>query len=107
MGQTGRRSIATHILAVKIALAAAHFHGIGVAHAGPWNTSVNRGLEGLECSSYAPLIYRPSLPPRCIGRYRTRRTKPGSGQTSPASGASLATPPVRVGSPTLPKRGTS
>src|SRR5215208_8496215 len=42
MGQTGRRSIATHILAVKIALAAAHFHGFGVAHAGPWVTWVNR-----------------------------------------------------------------
>jgi hypothetical protein len=39
MGQTGRRSIATHILAVKIALAAAHFHSVGVALAGPWDTS--------------------------------------------------------------------
>jgi hypothetical protein len=43
MGQTGRRSIATHILAVKIAFATAHFHSFGVALAGPWNTSVNRG----------------------------------------------------------------
>jgi hypothetical protein len=43
MGQTGRRSIATHILAVKIALAATHFHGVGVALAGPWNTWVNKG----------------------------------------------------------------
>jgi hypothetical protein len=38
MGQTGRRSIATHILAVKIVSAAAHFHSFGVALAGPWNT---------------------------------------------------------------------
>jgi hypothetical protein len=38
MGQTGRRSITTHILAVKIDLAAAHFHSFGVALAGPWNT---------------------------------------------------------------------
>src|ERR671910_39238 len=38
MGQTGRRSIATHILAVKIDLAAAHFHGFGVARQGPWIT---------------------------------------------------------------------
>jgi hypothetical protein len=35
MGQTGRRSSATHILAEKIALAAAHFHGFGVARQGP------------------------------------------------------------------------
>src|SRR5215217_1526026 len=28
---------------VKIALAAAHFHGIGVARQGPWLTWVNRG----------------------------------------------------------------
>jgi hypothetical protein len=26
---------------VKIALAAAHFHGFGVARQGPWNTWVN------------------------------------------------------------------
>src|SRR5215203_2130320 len=45
MGQTGRRSIATHILAVKIALATTHFHGFGVAHQGPWNTSVNKGKK--------------------------------------------------------------
>jgi hypothetical protein len=45
MGQTGRRSIATHILAVKIALAAAHFHDFGVARQGPWNTWVNIGQE--------------------------------------------------------------
>jgi hypothetical protein len=38
MGQTGRRSIATHILAVKIVSAVAIFHGFGVALAGPWNT---------------------------------------------------------------------
>ena len=43
MGQTGRRSIATHILAVKIALVAAHFHGFGVARQGPWVTWVNKG----------------------------------------------------------------
>ena len=35
------RSIATHILAVKIALAAAYFHGFGVARLGPWVTSEN------------------------------------------------------------------
>jgi hypothetical protein len=46
MGQTGRRSIATHILAVKIALAEAHFQSFGVARAGPWNTSVNKGVRG-------------------------------------------------------------
>jgi hypothetical protein len=38
MGQTGRRSIATHILAVKIDSAATHFHGFGVARQGPWIT---------------------------------------------------------------------
>src|SRR3712207_4992907 len=35
MGQTGRRSSATHILTVKIALAVAHFHRFGVARRGP------------------------------------------------------------------------
>src|SRR5215217_566680 len=44
MGQTGRRSIATHILAVEIVWAAAHFHSIGVARQGPWNTWVNKLL---------------------------------------------------------------
>src|SRR5215204_4335245 len=44
MGQTGQRSIATYILAVKIALAAAHFHGFGVARQGPWITSVNKAV---------------------------------------------------------------
>jgi ABC-type phosphate/phosphonate transport system substrate-binding protein len=43
MGQTGRRSIATHILAVKIALTVAHFHGFGVARQGPWITRVKKG----------------------------------------------------------------
>ena len=28
---------------MKIGLAAAHFHSVGVARAGPWNTRVNRG----------------------------------------------------------------
>src|ERR671920_2391099 len=42
MGQTGRRSIATHILAVKIALGRLHFHGFGVARQGPWITWVNK-----------------------------------------------------------------
>jgi hypothetical protein len=51
MGQTGRRSIATHILAVKIALAAAYFHGFGVARLGPWVTSVNKGRRGYHPSS--------------------------------------------------------
>src|SRR5215204_5230848 len=45
MGQTGRRSIATHILAVKIALVAAHFHSVGVALAGPWDTVDRVGVE--------------------------------------------------------------
>jgi hypothetical protein len=44
MGQTGRRSIATHILAVKIGLATVHFHGFGVALAGSWNTWVNNPI---------------------------------------------------------------
>jgi hypothetical protein len=51
MGQTGRRSIATHILAVKIVSAAAHFHGFGVARQGPWITRVNRG----PCAHLRPL----------------------------------------------------
>jgi hypothetical protein len=33
---------------VKIALATVHFHGFGVACAGPWNTSVNRGKKMVE-----------------------------------------------------------
>jgi hypothetical protein len=45
MGQTGRRSIATHILAVKLVSAAAHFHSFGVARQGPWVTSVNTGKK--------------------------------------------------------------
>ena len=45
MGQTGRRSLATHILAVKIALATAHFHDFGVARQGPWNTGVNKAWQ--------------------------------------------------------------
>jgi hypothetical protein len=45
MGQTGRRSIATHILAVKIALTAVHFHGFGVAWQWPWNTWVHKESE--------------------------------------------------------------
>src|SRR5918994_4453469 len=49
MGQTGRRSIATHILAVKIVSAAAHFHGFGVARQGPWNTWVNKASEAALC----------------------------------------------------------
>src|SRR5215204_3603165 len=44
MGQTGRRSLATHILAVKIALGRLHFHGFGVARQGSWVTSVNKAL---------------------------------------------------------------
>src|SRR5215217_683813 len=42
MGQTGRRSIATHILAVKIALAAAHFHSAGAALTGLWDSVEKR-----------------------------------------------------------------
>src|SRR5215203_1826842 len=64
MGQTGRRSIATYILAVKIASGRLHFHGFGVARQGPWVTSVNyaricsRALQanrpdaGIECVGY-------------------------------------------------------
>jgi hypothetical protein len=55
MGQTGRRSIATHILAVKIALAAAHFHGFGVARQGPWVTWVNRGKRKSTSRQKPPL----------------------------------------------------
>src|SRR5215211_2027523 len=44
MGQTGRRSIATHILAVKIVSAVALFHSFGVARQGPWITWVNKLL---------------------------------------------------------------
>jgi hypothetical protein len=54
MGQTGRRSIATHILAVKIALAAAHFHGFGVAQQGPWNTVEKVGVELKTTTNPAP-----------------------------------------------------
>ena len=50
MGQTGRRSIATHILAVKIVSAAAHFHGFGVARQGPWNTWVNSDGHRAPCT---------------------------------------------------------
>jgi hypothetical protein len=52
MAQTGRRSIATHILAVKIALAATHFHSFGVARQGAWITWVNKAA--LLC--FIPLI---------------------------------------------------
>jgi hypothetical protein len=54
MGQTGRRSITTHILAVKIASAEAHLHGFGVARQGPWVTSVNRFVTkgGFESSRF-------------------------------------------------------
>jgi hypothetical protein len=48
MGQTGRRSIATHILAVKIVLAAARFHGFGVTRQRPWITWVNKGNRWIE-----------------------------------------------------------
>ena len=30
---------------VKIALAAAHFHSVGVARQGPWSTWVNKGVR--------------------------------------------------------------
>jgi hypothetical protein len=55
MGQTGRRSIATHILAVKIALTVAHFHGFGVARQGPWVTSVNKGKKEEGPSTTGPV----------------------------------------------------
>src|SRR5215211_8377867 len=45
MGQTGRRSLATHILAVKIDSAVALFHSFGVARQGPWITWVNKGHD--------------------------------------------------------------
>src|SRR5215211_264884 len=58
MGQTGRRSIATHILAVKIGLAEAHLHSFGVARQGPWITWVNRGKRARTragiCSEGSP-----------------------------------------------------
>src|SRR5215217_3840914 len=55
MGQTGRRSIATHILAVKIALAAAHFHSAGAALTGLWDSVEKRtGLfVGVSCAEAA------------------------------------------------------
>src|SRR5918995_4715487 len=55
MGQTGRRSIATYILAVKIALGRLHFHSFGVARQGPRVTRVNRGKKkGRGCFKPRP-----------------------------------------------------
>jgi hypothetical protein len=50
MGQTGRRSLATHILAAKIALAAAHFHDFGVARPRPLTTWVDMGMKKAEAA---------------------------------------------------------
>jgi hypothetical protein len=36
---------------VKIALAAARFHSVGVARAGPWNTVENKTFMAANCSS--------------------------------------------------------
>src|SRR5215208_52366 len=42
---------------VKIALAAALFHGFGVARQGPWNTWVNKGKKkGRSCSTPRPSL---------------------------------------------------
>jgi hypothetical protein len=43
---------------VKIALAAAHFHGFGVARQGPWVTSVNK-LENGTLWRMCPLTLAP------------------------------------------------
>ena len=55
MGQTGQRSIATHILAVKIALGRLHFHGFGVARQGPWVTWVNKSHKKRSGSAPNPV----------------------------------------------------
>jgi hypothetical protein len=68
MGQTGRRSIATHILAVKIVSAAAHLHGLGVAPQGPWDTWVNKGKKKEDRGIAPP----PSLSTSKSPRMRTR-----------------------------------
>src|SRR5215208_6585943 len=87
MGQTGRRSIATHILAVKIVSAVALFHSFGVARQGPWVTWVNKGKrrKGRSLVRLVPPHSRP---------LRERKTSPQqSGQV-----ASLRRP---CGTPTL------
>jgi hypothetical protein len=73
MGQTGRRSIATYILAVKIVLAAARFHGFGVARQRPWITRVNRvGCPQGQTVSVNPVAMRAAPMPenlRCIQQF--------------------------------------
>ena len=49
---------------VKIGLAAAHFHSVGVARAGPWNTWVNKGKrkrKQLSSKSRGKIV---RIPPR-------------------------------------------
>src|SRR5215207_11756625 len=48
---------------VKIGLAAAHFHSVGVARAGPWNTWVNK--EGTKVSVAQRHRRRRPPEPRC------------------------------------------
>src|SRR5215211_7609123 len=75
MGQTGRRSIATHILAVKIVSAVALFHSFGVARQGPWVTWVNKD-SSKDRSSYPYsagryLLHGSNTPQRCLKRSAT------------------------------------
>jgi hypothetical protein len=57
---------------VKIAMAAAHFHGFGVARQGPWNTWVNKGKKGqglIKASSgHEPALFL------CTRQQETNRT---------------------------------
>src|SRR5215216_7588001 len=75
MGQTGRGSIATHILAVKIVSAVALFHSFGVARQGPWVTWVNKD-SSKDRSSYPYsagryLLHGSNTPQRCLKRSAT------------------------------------
>jgi hypothetical protein len=72
------REHATHILAVKIAMAAAHFHGFGVAREGPWNTveKVDAGLFGgpRETRNKAKTLRKRRSQPLSQGLKRARRS---------------------------------
>src|SRR5215208_3010009 len=78
MGQTGQRSIATHILAVKIVSAAAHFRSFGVALAGPWNT-VEKVVVGpvgspRESENKAKTLPKRRIQPLNRGQKRAQRS---------------------------------
>src|SRR5215207_7758482 len=66
---------------VKIGLAAAHFHSVGVARAGPWNTWVNMG----EKKGRRP-VSGPTLRAAPLERYFW-----GAGHSSGAGGVSIGT----------------